>query len=245
MRVLLPALLAAALAVPAAAQTVDEVIARNLKARGGLERIKAVRSLRMSGTMSLGPGQDAPLTLELKRGNRMRMEFKLDGMTAVQAFDGQKGWALMPWTGRSEPQPMPDEIAREAEDQADIDGPLVDYKAKGHTVELLGKEAVDGTDAYKLKLEMKNGASRTIWIDAARHLEIRGESRLTVGGRPTLTETRLGDYRDVGGLMFPHRVEGGPVDAPVRQKIVIERIEIDPAIDDARFTMPAPASPKP
>lgn len=226
----------ALLASPLAAQTVDEIIAKNIQARGGLEKLKAVQSLRMTGRITVGPGTEAPMVLELKRGNRMRMEFTYQGMTGVQAFDGTAGWAVMPFGGNNEVQPMPKEMAQDAAEQADIDGPLVDYKAKGHAVELLGKESVAGVDAYRLKVTLKGGSLRTIWIDAARNLEIRGEGFRGAGGAES--ETMLGDYRAVGGIMFPHSIEGGPKGAPQRQKIVLDKIEVNPAVDDSRFKMP-------
>jgi outer membrane lipoprotein-sorting protein len=248
MRRLLPLAAVLALATsPLAAQTVDEIIAKNVQARGGLEKLRSIQALRMTGTMTLGPGAEAPVLLELKRGNQMRMEFSFQGMTGVQAFDGKSGWALMPFAGMAEPRALPPEAVRDAEEQSDIDGPLVDYKAKGHTVELLGKEPVNGADAYKLKVTLKNGNVRTIYIDVARHLEVKGEGRRTIRGAEVESETSLGDYKEVGGVMFPHSVEGGAKGRPERQKILIEKIEINPTLDDARFKMPEPkkAAPTP
>ena len=241
MRPLLSLAALALVASPLAAQTVDEVITKNIQARGGLQKLKSVQSIRMTGRLAVAPGAEAPMVLELKRGNRMRMEFTFQGMTGVQAFDGTSGWAVMPFGGNKAVQPMPAEMAQEAAEQADIDGPLVDYKAKGHTVELLGKESVDGVDAYKLKVTLKGGSQRTIWIDAAKYLEIKGEGSRP--GKPGDSETMLSDYRDVGGIMFPHVVEGGPKGSTQRQKIVIEKVEINPTLDDARFKAPeAPAA---
>jgi outer membrane lipoprotein-sorting protein len=234
-------LIAAAVAVmapPAAAQTVDELVAKNLQARGGLEKLKGVQSLRMTGKITMGPGMEAPVVLELKRGNQMRVEFTFQGMTGVQAFDGKTGWAVMPFAGSQDPVPMPPEAVKDAEEQADIDGPLVDYKAKGTTIELLGKEPVDGQDAYKLKVTLKNGNVRTIWLDAARSLEVKGESTRTMQGTQVESETMLSNYKDVSGILFPHQVEGGPKGVPQRQKIVLDTIEVNPTLDDARFRMP-------
>lgn len=249
LRTALSAALVAALAAPLAAQTVDDVIAKNIQARGGLEKLKAVQSLRMNGKITMGPGMEAPVVLELKRGNQMRVEFTFSGMTGVQAFDGKNGWAVMPFAGSSDPVPMPPEAVKDAEEQADIDGPLVDYKAKGTAVELLGKEPLDGKDAYKLKVTLKNGNVRTIWIDAASHLEVKGESTRTMQGSKVESETVLSDYKAVAGVQFPHQVEGGPKGSPQRQKIVLETIEVNVPLDDARFKMPAkkeaPASPEP
>ncbi len=149
--------LAALVAVPASAQTLDEVLAKNFKAKGGLDKIKALQTIRMTGTMMVGPGIEAPFVLEQKRPNMLRMEVVVQGMTIVQAYDGKVGWQLNPMSGRKDPEPLPEDAMRQTEEQSDFDGPLLDYKAKGHTVELLGKEKVEGSDAYKLKVTLKNG----------------------------------------------------------------------------------------
>ena len=164
------------LAAPAAAQTVDEIVAKNVEALGGMEKIKAVKTLRMTGKMTVGPGIEAPIVLELKRPNAMRLDITIQGMIGSQAFDGTTGWTLMPFQGSKVPQQMAADELKLAEEQAEMDGPLVDYKAKGNTVELLGKEKVEGADAYKLKVTLKNGAVRTIYIDAEHFLQIKDES---------------------------------------------------------------------
>src|SRR6185503_9024911 len=136
----------AVLALPgplASAQTVDEVIAKHLEARGGLEKLKAVKTIRMTGKMTMGPGMEAPISLELKRPSSIRMEFTIQGNVGVQAYDGKNGWAINPFGGKEDPEPLSADDLKEIEEQADRDGPLVDYKAKGNTVELVGKEKVE------------------------------------------------------------------------------------------------------
>lgn len=225
-------------AAPAAAQTADEIIAKNLAAKGGLEKLRAVKTIRMTGKMTVGPGIEAPIVLEIKRPNSMRMDFTIQGMVGSQAYDGASGWSLMPFGGSKVPQQMTAEEATLAEEQADIDGPLIDYKAKGNTVELLGKENVEGADAYKLKVTLKNGVVRTMYIDAEHFLEIKEESKRTIRGTEMEMETIVGDYKEVDGLMLPHSVDAGAKGSPQRQKLVIEKIEINVPIDDARFKMP-------
>jgi hypothetical protein len=159
-------------------------------------------------------------------------------MTGSQAYDGASGWSLMPFGGSKVPQQMTAEEATLAEEQADIDGPLIDYKAKGNTVELLGKEKVEGAEAYKLKVTLKNGVVRTMYVDAEHFLEIKEESRRTIRGSEMEMDTIVGDYKEVDGLMLPHSVDAGAKGSPQRQKLVIEKIEINVPIDDARFKMP-------
>ena len=226
----------------AAAKTVDELIAQNVEARGGMDKLKAIQTLRISGKMTMGPGIEAPMTLEMKRPKRMRMEFTFQGMTGIQAYDGENGWQLMPFGGRKDPEPMSPEDLKDAEEQADMDGPLVDYKEKGHTVELLGQESVEGADVYKLKVSLKNGDIRYIYLDAEYFLAIKGEGKRMIRGSEVETEVSFGDFKEVEGVMFPHTIESGAKGGPERQKLVIETIEVNVLIDDARFKVPEAAS---
>lgn len=171
------------------------------------------------------------------------MEFTLQGMTGVTAFDGSTAWQVMPFMGKPDAEPLPSEQARMFEEQADFDGLLVGYKEKGHTVELVGKETVEGTDAYKLKVTMKNGETRYIFLDAEYFLEIRTEGSRTIRGSQVEFESSIGDYKEVNGLMFPHSVDSGAKGAPQRQKFTITKIELNPDLDDARFKMPAKTPP--
>lgn len=227
-----------ALAVPAAAQTVDEIIAKNIAAKGGMDKLKAVKTVRMTGRMTIGPGIEAPVVMELQRPNTMRMDLTVQGMTLSQGFDGTKAWILNPLQGSKVAQEMSAEEKSMVEEQADIDGPLMDYKAKGHKAELLGKEKVEGSDAYKLKVTLKNGVIRTFYIDAEHFLEIKEESKRTIRGTETDGDTIYGDYKEVGGMMFPHSIDGGQKGSPQRQKLVVEKIEINVPLDATRFKMP-------
>lgn len=229
----------ATLVAPALAQTVDEVIAKANAARGGLDKMKAVQSIRMKGRMTMGPGLEVPITIEMKRPRNARMEFTLQGMTGVQAYDGQQAWGISPM-GSQKPEPLPPEMAKDLDNQADIDGPLVDYKAKGHQVELVGKEKIEGSDAWKLKVTLKSGDVQYIFLDADSYLEIRNESKRTIRGSEVELETTVGDYKEVGGLLFPHSIQSGAKGRPEKQSFAFQSIEVNPAIDDARFKMPAP-----
>jgi outer membrane lipoprotein-sorting protein len=227
----------------ASAQTVDELIAKNIAARGGLEKLKALKSVRMTGNMMAGPGIEVPFTLEMKRPKNMRLEFTVQGMTGIQAYDGQTMWSVMPFMGKKDPEVMPAEEAKNADEQADFDGPLVDYAAKGNAVELVGKEQVEGADAYKLKVTLKNGDIRYIFLDAEYFLEIRTEGSRTMRGMQVDFESSISDYKDVDGFKFPFAVESGAKGSPQKQKMTIAKVELNPEIDDARFKMPAKPQP--
>jgi len=235
--------LVALLVSPAAAQTVDELIAKNIQARGGIEKLKAVKTARATGKMVMGQGMEAPFVMLEKRPKQTRMEFTFQGMTGVQAFDGANGWMIMPFMGKKDPEAMPAEENKLMDEQADMDGPLVDYKTKGHKVELLGKEQVEGADAYKLKLTMKSGSTRTIFLDADSYLEIKAEAKRTVRGTEVDGETLYGDFKEVGGMMMAHTIENGVKGSPQKQKMVFEKIEINPDLADSLFAMPAGTKP--
>lgn len=227
-----------ALVRPAGAETVDKIIARYLEARGGLERIRLVQSLRFTGRMTLGE-IDAPVVLELKRPNRMRTEFEVQGRKGVRAFDGQKGWTILPVPGLDRPRLMPEDEAREAREQADIDlSPLVDAVAKGFQVELLGREKLETREAWKLVVRGPDGSVRTLYLDVRSALAVRSEETRMLEGRPQEFVTLISDYRPVAGLVFPHAIEVGPRGSADRQRLTFERIEVNPALDDARFAMP-------
>jgi len=231
------------LAPLALAQSVDEIIAKNIQARGGMDKLKSVQTIRSSGKMTLGPGIEAPGLLIQKRPNGARLEFTVQGLTAVQAYDGQTAWQVMPFTGKKDAELMSADEKKDIEESADIDGPLVDYKTKGNQVELLGKDKVEGTDVYKLKVTLKNGDAQTVYLDADSFLEIKEDTKRVVRGSEQEFETSIGDYKEVNGMMFPFAMETGQKGSPQKQKLTLEKIEINVPIDDASFKMPAAPPP--
>lgn len=233
--------LALACALPAGAETLDEIVAKSIEARGGLSKLRAVKSMRFVGKMTAGP-MEAPATYETKRPNRTRLDATIQGLTLTQAFDGKAGWQVMPFQGNQDAQPMSPEEQQIAEEEADFDGPLVDYAQKGNQVELLGKENVEGTDAWKLRVTRKSGTVETVYLDADSFLAIKGESKRTLRGTEIESEQTIGDYKEVEGLLIPHAFENGQKGSPQRQRITIEKVELNPVIDDSRFAMPAKAA---
>lgn len=227
-----------ALAAGASAQTVDELIAKNIQARGGLDKVKGAQSVRMTGRMNMGP-IEAPFTMEWKRPASMRIEFTFQGMTGTQAYDAGTGWAVMPFNGNPNAEPMSADDLKEFEEQADLDGPLVDYKAKGHTVELVGKEKVEGTDTFKLKVTLKNGDVRYIFLEGDTFLGIRTEGKSKIRGSEVEVESSLGEFKEVGGLVVAHSIDSGVKGNPQqRQKLTIDKVELNVPLEGARFKMP-------
>jgi hypothetical protein len=238
LRKALPGLLLAVLSVPVAAQTVDEVIAKSLEARGGLDKLKAIQSIRMSGKMTMGP-MELPMVIEMKRPGAFRADITVQGTVAVSAYDGTTAWGISPM-GTGQAEALPAEAAKEMADQADIDGPLVDYKAKGHQAELVGKEKVEGSDAYKVKVTKKDGDVEYYFFDAESYLPVRVEGKRMVRGTEIEGESTLGDYKEAGGFLWPFSIQSGAKGRPEKQTITVEKIDVNPTIDDARFKMPAP-----
>jgi len=219
--------------------TVDDIVASNIAARGGAERIRSLRSIRETGTVTGPGGKVAQIVREVKRPNMFRLEFEFQGTTSVFANDGSSGWQVAPLQGQFEPMAMrPDADAAGGADQQDIEGPLVDWKAKGHTVTLLGSEPVDGKDAYKLKVDMRGGGVRYDYVDVATHQIVRADVTRIIQGHATVLETRFSDFRPEGGLVFPHTIETHAKGRPQSLRIQVEAVELNPAIDDARFRMP-------
>ena len=230
--VLTPALLA---------QSVDEIVAKHIQARGGMDKLKAVQTIRSTGKMEVGPGIEAPGIFIQKRPDMTRLDFQVQGLTATQAYDGKAAWAIMPFMGKKDPELMPADETKEMQEEADIDGPLVDYKAKGNQVELVGKENVEGTPAYKLKVTLKNGNVKYMYLDADSGLQIKEEEKRIMHGSEQETEASLGDYREVNGVMFPFAIENGIKGSPQKEKITVEKLEINVPLDEASFKMPAVA----
>lgn len=220
--------------------SLDEVLAKYFEARGGLDTIKSVNSMRSTGTMSMA-GMEFPYTSEAKRPGKLRVDFSLQGMTGTQVVAGDSGWQVMPFMGKTEPEPMTGDELRNFKNQADIDGPLVDWQAKGHSVELLGTEEVEGADAYKLGIQLKSGDEITAYLDAEYFLDLKWDVNLTMRGQPIKTSISFGDYKEVGGLTIPHAMTQTMEGMPGGQSFTIDSVEMNVAIADERFDMPEPA----
>lgn len=238
-RYLLPGLLAALL-VPlgVGAQTVDEVIAKNIQARGSLNKIKAIQTVRTTSKFS----QDsfhAVYVQENKRQDKVREKLIVQGLAQTQAYDGKTGWQVDPFRGRKDAELMSVDDTKTLVVDADIEGLLVDYKEKGHKAELVGRDSVEGTDCFKIKLTEKNGDIRYYFLDADSYLELKIETQSSVRGEVQYTETWLGDYEQVNGVYFPFAIEINEVGSDSRQKFMIEKIEVNVPLDDTIFSMPA------
>lgn len=253
-----------------AAQIVD----KNVAARGGLQAWRAVQTLSLEGKMGAGGNQRAtlhvpvanskeaanslprrpaeeaqlPFLLEMKRPRKVRVELQFHGQTAVQVYDGANGWKLRPFLNRHEFEPFSQEELKIASHQEELDGPLVDYVAKGTRVELDGTEKVEGRDTYKLKVTEKSGHTVHVWVDAKTFLETKmdGQPR-TLDGAEHPVEVYYRDFRTVDGLQIPFVLETrvlpvgknalGLRDTPVPpEKIIIDKVTLNPKLDEKLFS---------
>lgn len=237
------------LAGSAGAMTVDEIIAANLEAKGGAAAWRELASARMTGVMRMGGGAagalEMPFTVEFKQPDKVRLEFTMQGMTGVQAFDGTTGWAIMPFLGKTEAEEMAEDQVKQLKNQADFKGVLLDHQAKGHTVELVGTEEVDGTPAYKLRVTRADGDVDILYLDEEYFVEFKTELTREVQGQEMTVTTVIGDYKEVDGLLFPHSMEMAFGGGEAQQVITISSIELGVELPDERFAMPAKTEAEP
>jgi hypothetical protein len=240
----LPVGLQLAAPVRAAAQTTDEIVAKVLAARGGLEKAKAVQSERITGTIYFNPELYGPFLAEFKRPGKMHNEVTIQNKTVMRSFNGKDaGWVTNPFVGKDAPEPMSAEEVKDAVNEADFDGPLVDAKAKGNVIELTGTEKVEGRDAYILKVTHKDGQVSSYSFDTKTFLLVKWSGADSVNGEAVTRETYFHDYRDVDGLKFAFELVSNTPGTDVTQRIVVDKIELDPQIDEAHFGKPqAPAA---
>ena len=233
-------IVAAALIAPATvpAPTVDEIVARHVAARGGRAALGSVRTLRMTGRAVAGPGREAIVRREIARPGRIRTEFVFQGTTGVYVWDGSRGARVSPLDGILDAQPLTEDGAALSAEHADFEGPLVDWKAKGHSVELVGTSALPGGPAHELKVMLKSGIVRHVWIDAQTGLMVKSGSTRKVKGHEVTVEVVYGDYRETGGVRFARSIEIGAKDRPQRLRIVVDNVEVNPPLDDSRFAAP-------
>jgi hypothetical protein len=223
----------------AASQTSDELVRKNIDAKGGIDKIKAIETWRMTGKL-IGGGITATTGQENKRPNLVRETFSLQGMTAVQVYDGSTGWQIQPFGGRKDPELMGEDDMRDLLIDSDFDGPLVDYKAKGNVIEYLGHDIIDGDDALRLKVTLKNGDIVYYYLDPDTFLEIRKETQEFIRGSVRENAYDLGSYKPIGGVMYPFSIASGPKNDPTSwQTVSVEKIEVNVPLDPSEFALPS------
>jgi len=224
--------------------TVDELVAKNIEAKGGTTALKSLQTLRSTGKLLVQVQGQVELgyVQTKKRPDEARTEASLQGMTQIEAYDGKEGWKVSPFFGRKDPERMSADDVKALVEDTEIDGPLADWKTKGSTVEYLGTEDVDGTPAHKLKVVRKNGDVSFVYLDPDHFLEIRIVTQRVRHGAYEEIETDLGDYEQAGGVFVPTSIEVGRKGAPDKQTVVIDKVEANLPVDDTIFHFPGQIS---
>ncbi len=229
-----------ALAQPQGApMSTDQILAKHIAARGGLEAIHALKTLKMTGTMRPG-GFDAHLAYEeiLARPGSVRIDATLQGLTVVQAYDGAGGWQIQPFQGRKDPESLSSDDVKSLQEEADFETPLIDAKEKGAVITNLGTEEVDGAPAYALRVTLKNGDQQTYYLDPDAWLTVRIVTRQILRGAESLTQTDLGDYEKVDGVYFPFEVATGPKGSSFQERVTFDKIVANEPVAPEVFERP-------
>ena len=224
------------------ARIINDLVSRNIAARGGEDAWQDVNSLRLAGRMDLGQGMSVPYVLEQKRPGKMCFEFDFNKQKSVQCSDGEKGWKITPFRGRESAQPMTEVEFRETADSSDLYGLLYNHAKRGIDVALVGHEMIGGRDAVKLKLTLEKGGVRWLYLDAESALEIKSEAMRVVAGRERLVETYYSDWQAKDGLLIARRQETTTKGDTKSHFLTVESVTVNPAIDDSRFAMPTAAA---
>ncbi|MCK4835821.1 MAG: hypothetical protein KAT17_04255 [Candidatus Aminicenantes bacterium] len=216
--------------------TVDDVIKKHIEAVGGYQKLKSVKTMKMTFKF-MTQGIEGPAVVFTKRPNKFRLNATIQGMDMSQAYDGNIAWAIYPFGGNPDPQKLPEDQTKQMAEDADIDGPLVDYQKKGHQVELMGKEDVQGTETYKIKVTLKSGNIRYLYMDTEYFLPIKTTAKVKRGEQEFEIDTFQGDFKEVDGMIIAHSQEIKMGENTVRQ-LTLEKVEINVDLDDNMFVMP-------
>jgi outer membrane lipoprotein-sorting protein len=223
--------------------TAEQVIDRYVAACGGADKWRAIQTMGWNGHIETGPGgiSKMPFMMLFRRPDATRFEMMKEGQRSVRIFDGKEGWRLRP-TGTGLPEIKDysaDEISY-AHDAAGPDGPLFDHKTKGVTVTLKGMDEMAGHRAYHLELTLPSGRKRTDWIDAESFLDLRYDREIhNSQGRTGMVSVYLRDYRTVEGLTMPFVIETGGGAGGDPDKMIIEKIAINPPLEERLFAKPS------
>lgn len=224
------------------AQSADEIIGRYVKAVGGFEKVKAISTIKMTGTVDVGGGIQIPFTNYFSRPDKMKIEATFQGMTQQIVVDGNTGWQINPFMGSKDPEPMNGDQLKIMKQQADFEGHLFNYKEKGYTAEFLGSEDFEGTPVNKISLTGKDGEQTTYFLDAESGLILKEAQTIKMSDTEMQTETIYGDYKDVGGMVMAHSIESKSPGQEGSQKITVNNVALNAPIDAAIYVMPPKAT---
>lgn len=219
------------------AQTADEIVSKHVEAMGGAEKLKTLKTVYSEGTLTL-PGVELPIKIYQINEKAMRLEFELQGTDNIQVVTSDAGWVFMPVQQMTEATDMPDEQLKLARKGLTLTGELFDYKAKGKTVEFVGKESAGGKDVYKLKVTDTDKIVTTLIIDASTYYVLSSESEVSVQGQSATVKNVFKDYKKTPeGYVFPYVSE--QTVGPQSFSTSMTKVEVNKPIDEAIFKKPA------
>ena len=211
------------------AQSLDAIIQKHIFAMGGADNWKKINSVKMTGSINAG-GMEIPVTITTAQGKGQRLEFTVNGMTGYMIITPNTGWSYSPMEGQQKPEAMTADDVKESQDELDIQGALIDYKAKGHKVEYLGKDEVEGTECHKLKVTYASGKEETMFIDASNYYHIRSIQKAKVNGKEEEQISNYGNYQKLPeGVYWPMSVDDGS------GPITLKTVEINKPVDENIF----------
>ncbi len=218
------------------AQTADEIVEKHFSAIGGKDLLNSVKTMKMTGSIEIQPGMTAPMTMQIVNNKGMRMDLSVMGMTMNQVVYENSGWAIVPFNGNTNPEPMTEDQVKEMKKQTDLTGDLLNYKSKGSTIELIGSEDVEGTDTYKVKLKEKDGSVGYKFFDKTNFYLIKEIKIVKLEDKETEVAVLYSNFKKTdSGLVFAHSMSNEMAGGP----ITWESFEVNPKIDDSIFKMPA------
>jgi len=216
------------------AQSIDDVLAKHFEATGQ-DKLTEVQTFFVKAKMSM-MGMDMPMTMQMKKPNKFKIDMEVMGQKIEQGFDGESGWMRNPMAGSGITDLKGPEL-KQAMQQADLQGELYDYKAKGHTAELIGKVNADGKEAYRIKFTTADGAVKDYYIDANSYLISKVKAKVEQMGQTMEVETKILEYKDFDGIKIGSKME---IETPMgTQSMVMEEIKLDEKMDDSIFARPA------
>lgn len=220
------------------AQSIDEVLGKYYEALGGLEKLRSLKSVKVTENIIFvdQAGMEVKAVTFYKSPNKIRMDAAIQDQKVIRAFDGKNAWHFMPIQGIIQPTPMPEEEATYIANSSDF-YPLVDYSKRGYRLELIGKEDLKGSEAFKLKLTNKNGFETFYFLDCKSGLPVKVARTLKMGEAELIVESLYKDYRKIDWFSAPFYIET-LIDGNILRKILLEKMEINPEVEDSFFQMP-------
>lgn len=217
------------------AQDLEEIIDKHHEVVG-LQKILETETMIAKGKV-VQMGTEFPMILYQARPNRFRMEAEIQGTKMIQAFDGETGWIVMPWTGSLEPQKLTEEQLKSMKQMGDMEGDFYNWKEKGYDVSYMGEDDMEGTPVHKIKVVKEEGDEFIYYIDAENYVILKTDATVNVQGTETKSSTYYSNFKPVQGMIMPHSMET-EVNGQTQSQIVIEEVKLDEELEDSMFEMP-------